>query len=145
MDNILKMRDYKRNTSIDSDFDMSVDECTETFQDLVYLAEKEDRFIKGLFESAHVLEMCPEIVNICILPSHNISTHIQHKLIEAYCWENDIQVIELDQADFNHTIKVQRNKLMDFTPIECVLVTSKPVKDVLELDEIHNEVDENFG
>ncbi|XP_060598985.1 growth arrest and DNA damage-inducible protein GADD45 gamma-like [Ruditapes philippinarum] len=140
------MRNYKRDMSVDSDADMSGDECNFTFQDSVYLAEQEDRLIKGLFEAARVLEMCPDIVETCILPSgksQDISTHIQHKLIEAYCWENDIQIVELDHAEFQHTIKVQRNKSMDLSTIECVLITSKPVED--ELDGTCTEMDENFG
>jgi non-ribosomal peptide synthetase component E (peptide arylation enzyme) len=91
---------------------------------------------------------CPEIVETCILPSgksQNISTHIQHKLIEAYCWENDIQIVELDHAEFMRTIKVQRSKSMDLSTIECVLITSKPVEVDLEMDDRYNEMDENFG
>lgn len=38
-------------------FCRSCDEYTDTFQDVVYLAEKEDRLIKGIFNAAHVLEM----------------------------------------------------------------------------------------
>lgn len=38
-------------------FHRSGDEGSDTLQDHVCLAEKEDRLIQGIFESAHVLEL----------------------------------------------------------------------------------------
>lgn len=140
------MKDFRRNTSVDSDTDMSGDECIDTLQDLVYLANKEGRLVKGVFESAHVLELCPEIVDVCILPcgpSENISTHIQQKLIEAYCWENDIKIMETNDICFTSN---ERNKTGDSNNIECVLITSKPYKDELEADDNSaDDLNEKFG
>ncbi|XP_060598997.1 growth arrest and DNA damage-inducible protein GADD45 gamma-like [Ruditapes philippinarum] len=143
MDKIITMKDYRRNISVDSDTDMSGDECTETFQDLIYIANKEGRLVKGVFEAAHVLELCSDIVKLCILPSgpsRNISTHIQHKLIEAYCLENDIKIIEIN--DFN-SMCIHRNKTIDTNGIDCALVTSKSFQEEVEANQ--NEYKDNSG
>lgn len=147
-DNNTVAREYRRNTSVDSNVEMSGYECSDTFEGFVYLAGKEDRLTTGIFESAHILEMCPEVVDICILPSdkgQNSSTLIQHKLIQAYCWENDIQILELDQAEFSQATKMHRSKSTESTPIECFLISSKPVNE-LEIDDFdYNGFDENVG
>ncbi|XP_053394645.1 growth arrest and DNA damage-inducible protein GADD45 gamma-like [Mercenaria mercenaria] len=145
MDKIITMKDYRRNISVDSDTDMSGDECTDTLQDLVYIANKEGRLVKGVFESAHVLELCSEIVELCILPrgpSQNISNHIQHKLIEAYCLENDIKIIEINDFS-NMGTCMQRNKSIDSNGIECALVTTKPFREELEAND--NDYHDNSG
>lgn len=88
---------------------------------------------------------CPEIVDVCILPggpNENIATHIQHKLIEAYCWENDIKIVETDTI---YCTNNQRSKSMDCNGIDCILITSKPYREELEADDASNEFLENFG
>ncbi|KAL4236766.1 hypothetical protein ACF0H5_005151 [Mactra antiquata] len=150
MDKILiTMKDYRRNISVDSDADMSGDEYTETFQDLAYLAEKEDRLVTGIFESARVLELCPEIVDMCVLPSckgQDISSHIQQKLIQAFCWENDIHIVELDREEFSDLVKSPRSKSETSNCVECILLTSKPLNEVdIEADDIEDNLRQDFG
>lgn len=82
-------------------------------------------------------------MKLCILPSgpsRNISTHIQHKLIEAYCLENDIKIIEIN--DFN-SMSIHRNKTIDTNGIDCALVTSKTYHE--EIEAYDNDYHDNSG
>lgn len=61
-------------------------------------AKEEDRITSGVFECASYLESYPDQVMLCLLPEatpDDIAASIQHKLIEAYCLENDIQVAKV--------------------------------------------------
>ena len=90
---------------------------------------------------------CPDVVQLCVLPNaknDNISVHIQHKLIEAYCWENEIKVIKLDPAHFKTNIKVSRNKTLDQSDLECALVTS--TANFVIVDDFNDSMhEEHFG
>ena len=49
------------------------------------------------------------MIMLCLLPeSDDISVSIHHKLIEAYCWENDIIVIKVCFA-FNFRISILKS------------------------------------
>lgn len=41
----------------------------------------------------------PEEVGLCLLPevaeTEDVTVQIHHKLVEAFCWENDIEVIKV--------------------------------------------------
>ena len=44
---------------------------------------------------------------LCVLPTvdaSDLSINIQHKLIEAYCWENSVNVVKVRNS-CNHRIK----------------------------------------
>lgn len=105
--------------------------------------------IKGIFLCAHVLETCPEIVEICIIPSgylHCLSTDIQHKLIRAYCWENDIKIVEVVQNEFNRLTKSQqRSKSTESSNVDCILVTSKTFEESVETVGERDEYLEKYG
>lgn len=61
-------------------------------------AMQEDRITCGVFECASYLQATPELVMLCLLPEatpNDIQMSIHHKLIEAYCLENDIHVVKI--------------------------------------------------
>lgn len=67
-------------------------------------AKDEGRLVCGVFECASHLEKSPELAMLCILPeltSSHITMSIQHKLIEAYCLENSIQLIKVSKVIFS--------------------------------------------
>lgn len=40
----------------------------------------------------------PETVRLCLLPEMaetDVTVQIHHKLVEAFCWENDIEVVKV--------------------------------------------------
>lgn len=108
--------------------------------------EGKELFIYDLFL---FISRCPEVVDLCILPNgkgQDISLHIQHKLIQAFCWENDIEIVELDQEEFGGLTKSPRSKSEAASGVECILVTSKPLSEVeIEADDIEDGLREDFG
>ncbi|ESO88302.1 hypothetical protein LOTGIDRAFT_234627 [Lottia gigantea] len=73
----------------------------EVLQECLWQAIDHQRITSGVFECAKLLHCNPENVMICVLPeaeSENISIHIQHTLIEAFCWENDIRILKVKNA-----------------------------------------------
>ncbi|WAR24728.1 GA45A-like protein [Mya arenaria] len=65
-------------------------------------ARDDGRLVCGVFDSASRLTTRPEEVMVCVLPETapaDITTSMQHKLIEAYCLENDIQVIKIKNSE----------------------------------------------
>lgn len=70
--------------------------------DVIKQALAQGRITLGVFECAEVLETCPEQVMLCILPKvsdGDTLVNIQHKLIEAHCWENDVNLVKVDSAE----------------------------------------------
>ena len=50
------------------------------------------------FKSCLAIYRCPEQVMLCVLPlvdPSDLGMNIQHKLIEAYCWENSVNVVKV--------------------------------------------------
>lgn len=130
---IAAMITYTRNISLESESETSSDDCFETVEDILVRALKEDVVTRGIFKCAHVLETCPEIVCLCVLPnlsSMHIGTVIQHKLIEAYCWENEIEILKMDNARFMSFVK--GHKSSDSADVGCFLVTTISAKTIHE-------------
>lgn len=74
----------------------------DTVQEVLLRAREDNRITSGVVDCANKLEHEPEMIMLCLLPngtSDDISVSIQHKLIEAYCWENDIHVIEMPNSE----------------------------------------------
>lgn len=59
----------------------------------------------------------PDNVAMCILPmgtdDEDVTNHIQHTLVEAFCWENDIPLIKVSIYSylFIHSKKYKLKKL----------------------------------
>ncbi|XP_060598983.1 growth arrest and DNA damage-inducible protein GADD45 alpha-like [Ruditapes philippinarum] len=74
----------------------------DTLSKVMRRAKADDRITSGVFECASYLESFPELVMLCLMPEtapDDIAASIQHKLIEAYCLENDIQVAKISNCE----------------------------------------------
>ncbi|KAK3606122.1 hypothetical protein CHS0354_010747 [Potamilus streckersoni] len=93
--------------------------------DALLRAIDEEQIIVGVPECASVLENNPDCVKMCVLPmskTKDISIHIQHKLIEAYCWENEIPIIKVMNAEkLSHYLQVKTNLNINAT-MTCILI-----------------------
>ena len=50
------------------------------------------------FKLFYLSYRCPEQVMLCVLPyvaDANSLVNIEHKLIEAYCWENSVNLVKV--------------------------------------------------
>lgn len=66
--------------------------------DVLTQAKKECRLICGLLPAIAYLEKNPEDVLLCFLPETNpgdAATHMQTVLLQAFCYENYIPVIQV--------------------------------------------------
>ena len=96
----------------------------------VELAVKDGRLVCGTINSADMLSTCPESITLCILPDvsggSDVSVLIQHKLIEAYCWENDIPVIKVNGvAGLEKVVQVSNDQNNNATDLSCLLIQDK--------------------
>ncbi|KAL5016805.1 hypothetical protein ScPMuIL_006394 [Solemya velum] len=70
--------------------------------DTIKQAMVDGRVTCGVYASVKLLDINPENVMLCVLPQasfeSDVTIHMQHTLIEAYCWENDISVLKIDNA-----------------------------------------------
>ncbi|KAK3090889.1 hypothetical protein FSP39_015487 [Pinctada imbricata] len=69
---------------------------------MVTKAMVEGRTTCGVIACAQLLNTNPDDVTLCILPvetDEDVTIHIQHTLIEAFCWENDIVTVKVDSTE----------------------------------------------
>jgi len=62
-------------------------------------AQAEKRLTCGLLPAIKLLEMDPESALFCIMPQSsqgNAALHIQTVLLQAFCYENDIHIIQVN-------------------------------------------------
>ncbi|XP_071118043.1 growth arrest and DNA damage-inducible protein GADD45 alpha-like [Haliotis cracherodii] len=61
------------------------------------------RVTSGVMECAKLLRCNPDNVMLCVLPEasgqHDVTLDIQHTLIEAFCWENEIQLVKVENTE----------------------------------------------
>jgi growth arrest and DNA-damage-inducible protein len=65
-------------------------------------AQTEKRLTCGLIPAIKLLEVDPERALFCIMPQSNkgnAALHIQCVLLQAFCNENDIHIIQVDSAE----------------------------------------------
>ncbi|KAG5896428.1 hypothetical protein JTB14_022507 [Gonioctena quinquepunctata] len=91
-------------------------------------ARVERRLITGLLPAIACLEKSPEEVVICVLPQTrpgDATTHIQTVLLQAFCYENYIPVIQVDSGEkLNDFCGVSQKE--SFSGCNCVLITKDP-------------------
>ncbi|XP_058066283.1 uncharacterized protein LOC131215905 [Anopheles bellator] len=68
-----------------------------TVRQTLQCANRESRAIVGLSESIHALSKTPEEFLFCFLATG--TDHMHEVLLEAFCFEHDIYIIKLDNAD----------------------------------------------
>ncbi|KAI0209523.1 Growth arrest and DNA damage-inducible protein GADD45 alpha [Lamellibrachia satsuma] len=71
-------------------------------RDCLEAAKKEDRVTCGLDNACELLETKADGVMLCILPvndTNDVTLQIHSTLIEAFCWENDINLVKVDSTE----------------------------------------------
>ncbi|XP_041359694.1 growth arrest and DNA damage-inducible protein GADD45 alpha-like [Gigantopelta aegis] len=62
----------------------------------------ENRLTCGVYECAKLLKCRADNVMLCVLPeagnANDVTVHIKHTLIEAFCWENDIKLLKVTSS-----------------------------------------------
>lgn len=89
-------------------------------------AREEGRLVVGVYECAQMLQNTPDEVGLCLLPdvadTEDVTVQIHHKLVEAFCWENDIEVIKVDS--FKNLGKMFQGDKADGSSVDvgCILI-----------------------
>lgn len=97
-------------------------------------SQKEGRLTCGVFACVKLLNSKPDNVTLCVLPSVNphldVTVDIQHKLIEAYCWENGISVLKVDSKQKLETLFESKSNNDSYgctcSDLTCLLVETSP-------------------
>lgn len=112
---------------------MASDEMMLSSQLKIVLTEalEQSRLTCGIYECGKLLEMNPEGIMMCLLPentSNDVALHIHLTLIEAFCWENCIRVIKVDNLMNASTLLVStdnQSTVSDESSVRC----TQPVTD----------------
>lgn len=76
-------------------------EIGSTVKSALVLAMKENRLVLGLLDTVKTLAKAPEDSLFCIMAQPEIgdtATHMHEVLLEAYCFENGIYIIKVDNS-----------------------------------------------
>lgn len=89
-------------------------------------ARVERRLVCGLYPAITHLEKSPEEVVLCVLPTTrpgDAATHIQAVLLQAFCYENCIPVIQVDSSEKLANYCGSSSKIKDTSHCNCAIVT----------------------
>lgn len=88
-------------------------------------AQMENRLIIGLSEMAKYLSETPDDAFICFMAPPKLgdsATHMHEVLLEAYCYENDIYIIKIDNSE-------KLSRLLSSSSLEsCALIQKKHIQ-----------------
>ncbi|EDW01594.1 growth arrest and DNA damage-inducible protein GADD45 alpha [Drosophila grimshawi] len=91
--------------NLEMELDMELAECAMPIGRIVKTAllraQSESRVIVGLSDAINVLSKSPEGSLFCLMAepkAGDSATHMHEVLLEAFCYENDIYVIKVDDA-----------------------------------------------
>lgn len=107
-------------------------------QAALWCAQIEKRLIIGLNKSIKLLSEKPENSLFCILAHSKAddtkSTHIQEVLLEAFCYENEVYVIKVDEAEkLARILGIKRFE-------KCVLIQKSTILNEDNVTAVENEL-----
>ncbi|KAJ8285383.1 hypothetical protein GJAV_G00026180 [Gymnothorax javanicus] len=90
-------------------------------------AHAEDRLTIGVHESAKIMNDDPDSVAFCVLATGeeydcDIALQIHFTLIQAFCFENDISIVRVN--DIQRLVEILEDKAGDSEDAHCVLITN---------------------
>lgn len=102
-------------------------QVAEAVKDVVDMAATDKRLVLGAMPSAEFLGEEADSVALCLLLENKLDDvliSIQHKLVEAYCWENDIPLLKVDSEDKVRKILSSHTDPNNNEPddLSCILV-----------------------
>ncbi|KAL1501676.1 hypothetical protein ABEB36_006963 [Hypothenemus hampei] len=119
-----------------------------TLKHVVTKAKIDRRLVCGLLPAIAFLENTPEEVVLCVLPTTrpgDATTHIQAVLLQAFCYENYIPVIQVDSSEKLAYYCGTSTKIKDTTShCNCAIITRDVSLPVTEIDVIPMSDHEQF-
>uniref|UniRef100_A0A8C5LHX2 Growth arrest and DNA damage-inducible protein GADD45 gamma n=1 Tax=Leptobrachium leishanense TaxID=445787 RepID=A0A8C5LHX2_9ANUR len=105
----------------------------EALHELLLSAQRQECLTVGVYESAKVMNVDPDRVTFCILAADeidegDIALQIHFTLIQAFCCENDINIVRLNDTDKLAEILGSTDESGEPKDLHCSLVTN-PTED----------------
>ncbi|XP_078317408.1 growth arrest and DNA damage-inducible protein GADD45 beta-like isoform X2 [Crassostrea virginica] len=108
-------------------------------REVLVKAQKDDRTTFGIYECGKLLNTTPDDVTLCILPledNGDVTVHIHHTLMEAFCLENDIKLMKVDSLKkLEGIFPGNENSNTDAVDCSCILVTAPE-----QTDHVYNDL-----
>ncbi|XP_053312777.1 growth arrest and DNA damage-inducible protein GADD45 gamma [Spea bombifrons] len=101
----------------------------EALQELLLSAQRHECLTVGVYESAKVMNVDPDNVTFCILAADefdegDIALQIHFTLIQAFCCENDINIVRLNDTEKLAQILGYTDDSGEPKDLHCVLITN---------------------
>ncbi|KAE8633357.1 hypothetical protein XENTR_v10001859 [Xenopus tropicalis] len=96
--------------------------------ELLVSAQREECLTVGVYESAKVMNVDPDSVTFCILAADeydegDIALQIHFTLIQAFCCENDINIVRLNDTEKVAQILGLTDESAEPKDLHCILIT----------------------
>lgn len=121
----------ENNKSEDVHQSKTIETFDEDIEDIKHEKLKSEKnVITGAYSCAKFLNSNPEDVNLCLLTDSgtvgDVTLHIEHTLIEAFCYENKIPVVKGQPAMYmlekEYLSEMEENTKLKNDDLSCVLI-----------------------
>ncbi|XP_040272885.1 growth arrest and DNA damage-inducible protein GADD45 gamma [Bufo bufo] len=97
--------------------------------ELLISAQRQECLTVGVYESAKVMNVDPDNVTFCILAADeidegDIALQIHFTLIQAFCCENDINIVRLNDTEKLAEILGSTEESGEPKDLHCILITN---------------------
>ncbi|KAM9331201.1 growth arrest and DNA damage-inducible protein GADD45 gamma isoform 2-T2 [Gastrophryne carolinensis] len=97
--------------------------------ELLVSAQRQECLTVGVYESAKVMNVDPDCVTFCILAADefdegDIALQIHFTLIQAFCCENDINIVRLNDTEKLAEIFGSTDESGEPKDLHCILITN---------------------
>ncbi|XP_073489044.1 growth arrest and DNA damage-inducible protein GADD45 gamma [Aquarana catesbeiana] len=97
--------------------------------ELLISAQRQECLTVGVYESAKVMNVDPDNVTFCILAADefdegDIALQIHFTLIQAFCCENDINIVRLNDTEKLAEILGSNDESGEPKDLHCILITN---------------------
>ncbi|XP_072271143.1 growth arrest and DNA damage-inducible protein GADD45 gamma [Pyxicephalus adspersus] len=98
-------------------------------RELLISAQRQECLTVGVYESAKVMNVDPDNVTFCILAADefdegDIALQIHFTLIQAFCCENDINIVRLNDTEKLAEIFGSNDESGEAKDLHCILITN---------------------
>ncbi|XP_051533299.1 growth arrest and DNA damage-inducible protein GADD45 gamma-like [Myxocyprinus asiaticus] len=103
-------------------------QCTgKALEDILVSAKANECLTIGVYESAKVMNVDPDSVSFCVLAMDeefecDIALQIHFTLIQAFCFDNDISIVRVN--DMQRLSEIVGDKSGQLDDAHCVLITN---------------------
>uniref|UniRef100_A0A4W4ENN1 Ribosomal protein eL8/eL30/eS12/Gadd45 domain-containing protein n=1 Tax=Electrophorus electricus TaxID=8005 RepID=A0A4W4ENN1_ELEEL len=106
-------------------FNFSGADLGKSLAEALHSAKTESRVTVGVYECAKIMNDDPDSVSFCVLATDDfdcdIALQIHFTLIQAFCFENDISIVRVNDIKTLAEIVGEKGQSEDF---HCVLITN---------------------